>query len=121
MERKILAELLKCWVFDVDTFINIYEKCEDNNLFFLFEEIEANYGGIITINACISEWLYLLVEWFLKKYKTKIENLLNIWDLERYREENEIYEIWAEWVGSSVTFFNEKIDSLFVNSEFYFK
>lgn len=121
MERRILAEILKCWVFDVDIFVNIYKKCDENNLLFSFEEIEANYGGIITINNCISEWLYLLVEWFLKRYKAKIENLLNIADFERYREENDIYEIWADFKGSDVTFYNDKLDFLFVNSEFYFK
>lgn len=121
MERIILAEIFKCGVRDVDVFVNIFQKCYENELFFSFEEIEMNYGWIITIDYCISEGLYLLAEWFFKQYEGKIENILNIQDFNRYREENDIYEVHANWNASEITFYNDKIDSLFVNSEFYFK
>lgn len=120
VKDQFLIELLECGILDLQFFSNLLEKLADNNLYLDTQSVVQEYWGI-KLNIFISEALYLLAEWFLKKYKYKIEELLNIGDLERYREENdELYEVFINLLDSHLWFHNDKIELLFKNSEFYY-
>lgn len=117
---QFFIELLECGILDLQFFFNLLEKLADNNLYLDTQSVVQEYWGI-KLNIFISEALYLLAEWFLKKYKYKIEELLNIGDLERYREENdELYEVFINLLDSHLWFHNVKIQNLFESSEFYY-
>lgn len=113
-------DMLECGILDLQFFYGILEKIDENDLCLDAKSVMQKYWSM-HINVFIAEALYVLAEWFLKKYKYKIEELLNIGDLERYREENdELYEVFINLLDSHLWFHNDKIELLFENSEFYY-
>lgn len=117
---RFLIEIFECWILDLQFFFWLLQKLEDHDLYLDTQKVLQEYGNF-HLNVFISEVLYLLAEWFLKKYQHKISEMLNIWDFDRYREENELYETYTNLLDSHIWFHNEKIQNLFENSEFYYR
>ncbi len=115
-----ISELLECGTLDVEYLERVFETCNVNYIEIDVQEVLSSYGSM-HINNFISECCYKLAEWFLKTHQSQIEELLNISDFERYREENydEIYEIYVNYLDSHIWFKNDKIQSLYENSSFY--
>lgn len=116
---RFLIEIFECWILDLQFFFWLLQNLEDHDLYLDTQEVLQEYGNF-HLNTFISEALYLLAECFLKKYQHKISEMLNIWDFDRYREENELYETYTNLLDSHLWFHNEKIQNLFENSEFYY-
>lgn len=119
-QNTFIANLLECWVLDVSFLFQILWTCEINNIYIDTQDVIANYGGL-HVNYFIYEWLHQLAESFLKSSKTQIEELLNIWDLDRYSEDQGIYDIFTNYIDSHIWFRNELIQWLFENSSFYYR
>lgn len=117
---RFLAELLGCWVLDLQFLLSLIDKIDENDIYLDSQKVLQEWWNY-NLNSFIHEAFYILAEWFLKKYQHKISEMLNIWDFDRYREENELYEIYTNLLDSHIWFHNEKIQNLFENSEFYYR
>lgn len=117
---RFLAGLLECWVLDLQFLLSLIDKIDENNIYLDTQKVLQEYWNY-NLNSFIAEAFYILAEWFIKKYQHKISEMLNIWDFDRYREENELYEIYTNLLDSHIWFHNEKIQNLFENSEFYYR
>jgi len=119
-QNTFIANILECWVLDVSFLFQVLGACEANDIYIDSQDIIANYGGM-HVNYFISEALHQLAESFLKSKKSQIEELLNIWDLDRYREDKDVYDIFTNYMDSHIWFQNESIQWLFENSSFYYR
>lgn len=117
---RFLAELLECWVLDLQFLLSLIDKIDENDIYLDSQKVLQEWWNY-NLNSFIHEAFYILAEWFLKKYQHKISEMLNIWDFDRYREENELYETYTNLLDSHIWFHNEKIQNLFENFEFYYR
>lgn len=117
---RFLAGLLECWVLDLQFLLSLIDKIDENNIYLDTQKVLQEYWNY-NLNSFIAEAFYILAEWFIKKYQHKISEMLNIWDFDRYREENELYETYTNLLDSHIWFHNEKIQNLFENFEFYYR
>lgn len=61
-----------------------------------------------------------IAEEFIEKNEKKICRILEVTNLNRYRAENEMYQIFTNYLDSHLWFYNEKIQEIFENSKYRF-
>jgi hypothetical protein len=114
----LLSQLLNCWYSDIQFLIKI---CEQNEIDLDIEDIKDNYWEIKDVNILIYVAIEEISKKFLEEYKDQIEEALNLRNLESYLSENDdIYEIFTNYIDSHLWFKNDKIQSIFESSKFYF-
>lgn len=117
-ETTLLSQLLNCWYKDIQFLIKL---CEQNEIDLDIEDINANYWEIKNVNILIHSAIEQIPSKFFEEYKEQIEEALNLRNLDSYLAENDdIYEIFANYTDCHLWFKNDKIQSIFEQSRFYF-
>lgn len=112
--ESLLAQILECWVGDVGFAIDLANK---NNLEIDTEDLKNNYWKL-NINIIIYDLIYNIAEMFLNENKAIIEKILNVRNLDEYRNNYDLYEIFTNYIDSHLWFKNEDIQRLFEKSKF---
>ena len=110
----LLAQILNWGYSDVDFLLKL---CENNGLELDIEDITMNYWKV-DINTLIYDAIQQVAYKFFSEDQQQIEQLLNIRNLDLYMSENEIYEIFVNYLDSHLWFKDEKIQALFESSRF---
>lgn len=108
------AQILYCGVGDIKFAIDFYNR---HKLDFNYDVLKSNYWEV-TIDTIIYDWLYQSSEKFIDEYEIQIKQILNVFDLNEYRNYNDLYEIYANSVASSISFIDERIQALFEQSRY---
>ena len=106
--------MLECGCLDLDY---LTELCDKNNIDLDIECIKSEYWST-NINILIYEALRQIAERFISENQGEISNILWISDLEEYTAENDLYEIFTNYMDSHLRFKNEKIQELFEKSKY---
>lgn len=111
----IISELLKCGYSDTEYILDLIIK---SWLDFNSQELNDNYWSI-NASIIIYDYIFKIAENFIAEKEAEIKSILNIWDLEEYRNYNDLYEIYVNYIDSHLWFKDQRIQDLFDQSEFY--
>lgn len=110
----LLAQILQCGYSDVQFLIDL---CEKNEIDLDIDDIKSNYWDM-NVNILIYDAIQQIANRFFDEYKNQIEEILNIRNLEQYRSENDVYEIYTNYLDSHLWFKDEKVQALFEQSRY---
>lgn len=110
----LLSQLLECGYSDV---IFTLELSHNNKIEIDVQEIKSNYWDI-NINIINYDLIYKIAEEFIRENQSQIEDILNVKNLSEYRDNNELYEIFTNYIDSHLWFKNEDIQNLFEQSRY---
>ncbi len=110
----LLSQLLECWYSDVTYTL---ELSNNNKIEIDTQEIKNNYWDL-NINLIIYDLIYKIAEEFIRDNQSQIEDILNVKNLSEYRDNNELYEIFTNYIDSHLWFKNQDIQNLFEQSRF---
>ena len=110
----LLTQILNWGYSDVDFLLKL---CENNGLELDIEDITMTYWKA-DINILIYDAIQQVAYKFFSEYQQQIEQLLNIGNLDLYMSENEIYEIYVNYLDSHLWIKHEKVQALFESSRF---
>ena len=112
--ESLCSQILECWFLDVKYAIDL---ANSNNLEIDYEDLKSNYWTV-NINTIIYDLIYRIAETFISENEIVIKQILNIWDLNEYRNNSEMYEIYTNYIDSHLWFKDERIQTLFDQSIF---
>lgn len=72
----------------------------------------------MNVNIIIYDVIEKIAEKFIEKNEKKICRILGVTNLNRYRAENEMYQVFTNYLDSHVWFYDEKIQKIYENSKY---
>lgn len=120
-ELSLLCELLECGYLDIKFLVDLIDNNNIENYDYDLQEIILIYW--YNINWIIYNVLQIIANKFIWEHENEIKKILGLLDshnLEEYQSENELYEIYTNYMDSHLWFINDDIQDMFWNSDYRF-